>query len=47
MKGVAPPEIRMGQVYAAIAPFVVLKLLVLALIVWWPEIGTVLPEMMQ
>ncbi|MEQ9664427.1 MAG: TRAP transporter large permease [Phycisphaerales bacterium] len=47
MKGVAPPEIRMQQVYLAITPFVIIKLAVLALIVLLPEIGTILPEAMR
>ncbi len=46
MRGVAPPEIRMLQIYTAVAPFVMLKLLVLALIVAVPEIGTWLPAQM-
>jgi len=47
MRGVAPPEIRMIQIYAAVTPFVLLKLLVLALIVWVPEVGTWLPAQMS
>mgnify|MGYP000220727419 CR=1 FL=1 len=47
MKGVAPPEIRMQQVYLAITPFVIIKLAVLALIVLLPQIGTILPEAMR
>ncbi|MEW9920213.1 TRAP transporter large permease subunit [Marimonas sp. MJW-29] len=43
MRGVAPPDIRMRQIYAAVAPFLVIKLFVLALIVWVPELGTWLP----
>lgn len=46
MRGVAPPEIRMRQIYAAVTPFLLIKLFVLGLIVWVPEIGTWLPGMM-
>ncbi|MGD9862990.1 MAG: TRAP transporter large permease subunit [Pseudodonghicola sp.] len=45
MRGVAPPAIRMSTIYAAITPFVVIKLLVLALIVWQPAVGTWLPSL--
>ncbi|MCV0396574.1 MAG: TRAP transporter large permease [Rhizobiaceae bacterium] len=43
MKGVAPPSISMRQIYAAVAPFVAIKLIVLALIVAFPLLGTWLP----
>jgi len=46
MRGVAPRSIAMRQIYAAIAPFLTLKLLVLALIVVVPGIGTWLPGIM-
>ena len=46
-KGVAPPSITMGQVYAAAAPFIVLEIIVLALIVLFPEIATWLPSAMR
>jgi tripartite ATP-independent transporter DctM subunit len=44
MRGVAPPEISMRQIYAAITPFLVIKLIVLAAVVTWPVLGTWLPE---
>ncbi len=43
MKGVAPPSIRLQQIYAAAAPFIGLELMVLALIVAFPTIATWLP----
>ena len=46
MRGVAPPEIRMRQIYAAVTPFLLIKLFVLGLIVWVPELGTWLPGLM-
>ena len=45
MRGVAPPSIRMSTIYAAITPFVIIKLLVLGLIVWQPLVGTWLPSL--
>jgi tripartite ATP-independent transporter DctM subunit len=43
MKGVAPERIRMGQIYAAVAPFLGAKLLVLVLVLLIPALGTWLP----
>ncbi|PQO23580.1 C4-dicarboxylate ABC transporter permease [Rhodobacteraceae bacterium WD3A24] len=43
MKGVAPPSIRLGQIYRAAVPFVGLQLVVLALIVIAPQLATWLP----
>lgn len=43
MRGVAPEGIGMRQIYAAITPFLIIKLAVLALIVWLPALGTWLP----
>ncbi|WP_158965745.1 TRAP transporter large permease [Chachezhania sediminis] len=47
MKGVAPPEIGMGTIYRAILPFVTIKLVVLAGIVWIPALATWLPHMIR
>ncbi|MCC5988033.1 MAG: TRAP transporter large permease subunit [Pararhodobacter sp.] len=47
MKGVAPPGIRLGQVYRAAAPFVLLQLLVLAMLLAWPVLATWLPGVAQ
>lgn len=47
MKGVAPPGIRLGQVYRAAAPFVLLQLLVLAILLAWPVLATWLPAVAQ
>tara|TARA_R110002020_G_scaffold15140_42_gene53437 strand:+ start:4880 stop:6196 length:1317 start_codon:yes stop_codon:yes gene_type:complete len=43
MQGVAPPSIRMRQIYAAVTPFLIIKLVVLALVVAIPALGTWLP----
>ena len=45
MKGVAPRDIPLSSVYAAAAPFVALKLLVLAILVFWPRLATWLPDL--
>ena len=45
MKGVAPPEIRLTQIYRAAFPFVLLQLAVMGLIVAEPGLATWLPEL--
>lgn len=47
MKGSAPHDISMGQVYRAAAPFVILELLVLALIVASPALATWMPSLIR
>jgi tripartite ATP-independent transporter DctM subunit len=39
MRGVAPPEIRMRDIYAAVTPFLLIKFFVLGLVVWLPALG--------
>lgn len=47
MKGVAPKNITLGQIYAAAFPFIVLELVVLALLVAIPDLATWLPEQIR
>lgn len=47
MKGVAPKGITLTNVYGAAAPFVVLKLSVLAILVLWPQLATWLPNLIR
>lgn len=46
MKGVAPPEVTMRQIYAAAFPFVVCDLLVMGAVIGFPWIATYLPSLM-
>lgn len=46
MRGVAPPHIGMMTVYASVLPYVVLKLVVLALVVLWTPLATWLPGLL-
>jgi tripartite ATP-independent transporter DctM subunit len=47
MKGVAPPEVTMNQIYMAALPFVLFGLLVLLLIILFPPIATWLPSILS
>ncbi|MEM1360307.1 MAG: TRAP transporter large permease subunit [Pseudomonadota bacterium] len=44
LKGVCPPEIKLGHIYKGIIPFVLLQLLGLALVFCWPTLATWLPS---
>ena len=44
MKGVAPPQVKIEQIYKGIVPFVLLQLLGLAMVVWFPQIALWLPD---
>jgi TRAP-type mannitol/chloroaromatic compound transport system permease large subunit len=46
IKGVAPPEITMQQVYAASVPYIAFGLLVLVAIFFIPAIATKLPAVL-
>ena len=47
MKGVAPPETSMKEVYLAALPFIALELVILALLVAFPLLATGLPTLMS
>lgn len=44
LKGVAPPEINTGHIYRGIIPFVLLQLVAVLLVVFYPEMATWLPK---
>jgi len=44
LRGVAPKEIKTTQIYRGVMPFIVIQLLVLAMIAYWPELATWLPS---
>jgi tripartite ATP-independent transporter DctM subunit len=46
MKGVAPPEVTMGDIYRSITPFVLMQLIVVVFILLFPEIVLWLPNVL-
>ncbi len=46
MKGVAPPEITMQNIYRGIVPFVGLQLIGLGIVIYWPNLALWLPRLM-
>ncbi len=47
LKGVAPKEVKTGHLYRGIIPFIIIQLVVLVLIVVFPDLVTWLPEMLE
>lgn len=43
MRGVAPPEITMGDIYRSVIPFIPLQLIGLALVIFYPQLALWLP----
>ncbi len=43
LRGVAPPELSTAQIYRGVVPFIVIQLLMLGLLAWWPALATWLP----
>jgi len=44
LKGVSPPQIKTGHIYKGIIPFVILQLIGLLLVVFFPQLATWLPR---
>ena len=45
LKGVAPPEVRTTQLYKGIIPFVAIQVLLLILVILFPELVSFLPNL--
>ncbi|HKD27232.1 MAG TPA: TRAP transporter large permease subunit, partial [Xanthobacteraceae bacterium] len=46
MRGVAPPQVAMADIFLAVVPYVVLSLILLAVIAMFPAIATWLPAIL-
>jgi tripartite ATP-independent transporter DctM subunit len=46
MKGVAPPAVRMGHIFQAVLPYIVMSLLLLALVFFVPAVAVWLPKIL-
>ena len=46
MKGVAPPEVTMADIWRAITPYVMIDLLCLAIVLAIPTMATIVPSLM-
>ena len=47
LKAVAPPSVRMQDIYSGIIPFVILQLLTIMLLIFVPDLITWLPNLMD
>lgn len=47
LRGVTPPEIPTTSIYQGVVPFIGLQLLLLGLLVLWPELATWLPQQIK
>ena len=46
MKGVAPPEVTMGDIWKAVTPYVIIDILCIAIVMAFPCIATIVPTLM-
>jgi len=44
LRGVAPPEVTTGAIYRGVAPFILIQLVMLGLLAYWPHLATWLPH---
>ncbi len=44
LRGVAPAEVRTSAIYRGVAPFIMIQLLMLGLLAYWPKLATWLPD---
>jgi len=47
LRGVAPKSISTGQIYRGVIPFIAIQVFVLALIIFWEDLATWLPEVAE
>lgn len=47
LRGVAPPEVTTGHIYRGIIPFVIIQVLALMLLSFFPGIVTIIPDLMS
>ena len=46
MKGVAPPDVTMADIWKAIIPYVIIDILCIFIVLMMPSIATVVPNLM-
>jgi len=43
LKGVCPPEVKLSQIYKGVIPFIILQIIALLILVYWPQLVLWLP----
>jgi tripartite ATP-independent transporter DctM subunit len=46
MKGVAPPDVTMGDIWKAVTPYVIIDMLCIAIVLTFPVVATIVPNLM-
>ena len=46
LRGISPPEIRLGDMYRGVLPFIALEFICLGAIMIWPDLALKLPELL-
>ncbi|MEJ2693128.1 MAG: TRAP transporter large permease subunit [Candidatus Thiodiazotropha sp.] len=47
LRGVAPAEVSTGAIYRGVAPFILIQLIMLGLLAYWPPLATWLPTLLE
>ncbi|MAU97899.1 MAG: C4-dicarboxylate ABC transporter permease, partial [Fulvimarina sp.] len=47
LKAVAPPDVTLGEIFRSVIPFVLLQVLGLAIVLFFPQLTQLLPAMME
>jgi TRAP-type mannitol/chloroaromatic compound transport system permease large subunit len=47
LRGVAPAEIKTKQIYQGVMPFILIQLIAMAMIAYWPMLATWLPAQLS
>ncbi|MBK8188361.1 MAG: TRAP transporter large permease subunit [Cellvibrio sp.] len=47
LRGVAPDSIKTGEIYRGVIPFIILQVLLLCILAYWPQVVTWLPELLH
>jgi TRAP-type mannitol/chloroaromatic compound transport system permease large subunit len=47
LRGVAPPSVTTSHIYRGVMPFVIIQLLGLGLLAFFPQIVTIIPELLK
>ncbi len=45
LRGVAPAEVKTMDIYKGVMPFILIQVIVMGMIAWWPQIATWLPAL--
>ena len=46
LRGISPPEIKLGHMYSGVMPFIAIEIIALAVVALWPDLALWLPEQM-